>query len=300
MTGNGSTPFQGESNLTFDGSKLGVTGKVTINQQALSISSGSLSWSLTSGANASVTLNQNVTTFTLSNFTTGDSGVLVVKQDGTGGRTMVLPSNSQVVGGGTYTPTSAANSNDVLGVYFDGTYYYWTIGLASVTGNLITITNNADNRILTATGSSTSVNGEPGLTYDGSTLAVTGAVTATGDITAYSSDQRLKENVINIPNALDKILSLNGVTYDWNEKALGFGFVPDNRKHDVGLIAQQVQSVLPEAIAPAPFDTDQTTGESISGENYLTVRYDKLVALLIEGMKEQQKEINELKKLYKS
>jgi len=300
MTGSGSTPFQGESNLTFDGSRLGVTGKVTINQQALSISSGSLSWSLTSGANASVTLNQNVTTFTLSNFTTGDSGVLVVKQDGTGGRTMVLPSNSQVVGGGTYTPTSAANSNDVLGVYFDGTYYYWTIGLASVTGNLITITNNADNRILTATGSSTSINGETGLTYDGSTLAVTGAITATGDITAYSSDQRLKENVINIPNALDKILSLNGVTYDWNEKALSFGFVPTNRKHDVGLIAQQVESVLPEAIAPAPFDTDQTTGESISGENYLTVRYDKLVALLIEGMKEQQKEINELKKLYKS
>jgi hypothetical protein len=300
MTGSGSTPFQGESNLTFDGSRLGVTGKVTINQQSLSISSGSLSWSLTSGANASVTLNQNVTTFTLSNFTTGDSGVLVVKQDGTGGRTMVLPSNSQVVGGGTYTPTSAANSNDVLGVYFDGTFYYWTIGLASVTGNLITITNNADHRILTATGSSTSIDGETGLTYNGSTLAVTGAITATGDITAYSSDQRLKENVINIPNALDKILSLNGVTYDWNEKALSFGFVPTNRKHDVGLIAQQVESVLPEAIAPAPFDTDQTTGESISGENYLTVRYDKLVALLIEGMKEQQKEINELKKLYKS
>jgi hypothetical protein len=300
MTGSGSTPFQGESNLTFDGSRLGVTGKVTINQQSLSISSGSLSWSLTSGANASVTLNQNVTTFTLSNFTTGDSGVLVVKQDGTGGRTMVLPSNSQVVGGGTYTPTSAANSNDVLGVYFDGTFYYWTIGLASVTGNLITITNNADDRILTATGSSTSINGETGLTYNGSTLAVTGAITATGDITAYSSDQRLKENVINIPNALDKILSLNGVTYDWNEKALSFGFVPTNRKHDVGLIAQQVESVLPEAIAPAPFDTDQTTGESISGENYLTVRYDKLVALLIEGMKEQQKEIDELKKLYKS
>ena len=299
MTGSGSTPFQGESNLTFDGTKLGVTGKVTINQQSLSIGSGTLSWSLTSGANALVTLNQNVTTFTLSNFTTGDSGVLVVKQDATGGRTMVLPSNSQVVGGGTYTPTSAANSNDVLGVYYDGTYYYWTIGLASVTGNLITITNNADNRILTATGSSTSIDGETGLTYNGTTLAVTGAITATGDITAYSSDQRLKENVINIPNALDKILSLNGVTYDWNEKALGFGFVPTNRKHDVGLLAQQVQAVLPEAIAPAPFDTDQTTGESISGENYLTVRYDKLVALLIEGMKEQQKEINELKNLYK-
>ena len=278
MTGSGSTPFQGESNLTFDGSKLGVTGKVTINQQALSISSGSLSWSLISGANASVTLNQNVTTFTLSNFTTGDSGVLVVKQDGTGGRTMVLPSNSQVVGGGTYTPTSAANSIDVLGVYFDGTYYYWTIGLASVTGNLITITNNADNRILTATGSSTSVNGEPGLTYDGSTLSVTGAVTASGDITAYS-DSRLKENVEVIENPIEKISKIRGVTFTRND-------IENKEKRFSGVIAQEILEVLPEVVA--------------QGENgYYSVAYGNMIGLLIEAIKEQQKEINELKKLYK-
>jgi hypothetical protein len=278
MTGSGSTPFQGESNLTFDGSKLGVTGKVTINQQALSISSGSLSWSLISGANASVTLNQNVTTFTLSNFTTGDSGVLVVKQDGTGGRTMVLPSNSQVVGGGTYTPTSAANSIDVLGVYFDGTYYYWTIGLASVTGNLITITNNADNRILTATGSSTSVNGETGLTYDGSTLSVTGAVTASGDITAYS-DSRLKENVEVIENPIEKISKIRGVTFTRND-------IENKEKRFSGVIAQEVLEVLPEVVA--------------QGENgYYSVAYGNMIGLLIEAIKEQQKEINELKKLYK-
>jgi hypothetical protein len=278
MTGSGSTPFQGESNLTFDGSKLGVTGKVTINQQALSISSGSLSWSLISGANASVTLNQNVTTFTLSNFTTGDSGVLVVKQDGTGGRTMVLPSNSQVVGGGTYTPTSAANSIDVLGVYFDGTYYYWTIGLASVTGNLITITNNADNRILTATGSSTSVNGETGLTYDGSTLSVTGAVTASGDITAYS-DSRLKENVEVIGNPIEKISKIRGVTFTRND-------IENKEKRFSGVIAQEVLEVLPEVVA--------------QGENgYYSVAYGNMIGLLIEAIKEQQKEINELKKLYK-
>jgi len=278
MTGSGSTPFQGESNLTFDGSKLGVTGKVTINQQALSISSGSLSWSLTSGANASVTLNQNVTTFTLSNFTTGDSGVLVVKQDGTGGRTMVLPANSQVVGGGTYTPTSAANSIDVLGVYFDGTYYYWTIGLASVTGNLITITNNSDNRILTATGSSTSVNGETGLTYDGSTLSVTGAVTASGDITAYS-DSRLKENVEVIGNPIEKISKIRGVTFTRND-------IENKEKRFSGVIAQEVLEVLPEVVA--------------QGENgYYSVAYGNMIGLLIEAIKEQQKEINELKKLYK-
>lgn len=128
-------------------------------------------------------------------------------------------------------------------------------------------------------------------------IAVTGAITATGDVTAYSSDKRLKENITNIPSALDKILSLNGITYDWNKKALDFGFVPDRLKHDVGLIAQEVQSVLPEAIAPAPFDTDSTTGESISGENYLTVRYDKLVPLLIEAIKEQQTQIDKLNKL---
>jgi len=132
-------------------------------------------------------------------------------------------------------------------------------------------------------------------TDNGSTFAVGGAITATGDITAFSSDERLKTNIVSIPNALSKIHLLDGITYDWNELALSFGFVPDNRRHDVGLLAQQVQFVLPEAIAPAPFDTDPDTGESISGEHYLTVRYDKLVPLLIEAIKEQQLQIDELK-----
>jgi len=278
MTGSGSTPFSGESNLQFDGSKLAVTGKINVNQQSLSISSGTLAWSLTSGANATVTLNQNVTTFNLSNFTTGDTGILVVKQDGTGGRTMVLPSNSQVVGGGTYTPTSAANSIDILGVYYDGTYYYWTIGLASTTGNLLTITNNSDNRILTATGSSTSINGETGLTYDGSTLSVSGAITATSDITAYSSsDRRLKDNINPIPDALNKVMSISGVEFDWNDKADSV-----NTGHDFGVIAQEILDILPEAVK------QRDTG-------YLAVRYDRIIPLLVEAVKELNKEIKELK-----
>jgi len=278
MTGSGSTPFSGESNLQFDGSKLAVTGKINVNQQSLSISSGTLAWSLTSGANATVTLNQNVTTFNLSNFTTGDTGILVVKQDGTGGRTMVLPSNSQVVGGGTYTPTSAANSIDILGVYYDGTYYYWTIGLASTTGNLLTITNNSDNRVLTATGSSTSINGETGLTYDGSTLSVSGAITATGDITAYSSsDRRLKDNINPIPDALNKVMSISGVEFDWNDKADSV-----NTGHDFGVIAQEILEILPEAVK------QRDTG-------YLAVRYDRIIPLLVEAVKELNKELKELK-----
>ena len=65
-------------------------------------------------------------------------------------------------------------------------------------------------------------------------------------------------------------------------------------KNDLFLIAQDVQAVLPEAVAPAPFDTD-SNGNSISGQNFLTVRYEKIVPLLIEAIKEQQTQIEELK-----
>ena len=62
----------------------------------------------------------------------------------------------------------------------------------------------------------------------------------------------------------------------------------------MGVIAQEIQEVLPEAIAIAPFDRDEN-GNSKSGENYLTVHYEKIVPLLIEAIKEQQAQINELK-----
>ena len=62
----------------------------------------------------------------------------------------------------------------------------------------------------------------------------------------------------------------------------------------VGVIAQQVKEVLPEAIKPAPFDIDEN-GNSISGENYLTVQYEKLVPLLIEAIKELREEVRELR-----
>ena len=64
----------------------------------------------------------------------------------------------------------------------------------------------------------------------------------------------------------------------------------------VGVFAQDVQAVLPEAVKLAPFDNDGNN-KSISGENYLTVQYEKIVPLLIEAIKEQQKQIDELKYL---
>jgi hypothetical protein len=120
---------------------------------------------------------------------------------------------------------------------------------------------------------------------------------AQGDVVAYYSDERLKTKTGNIENALDKIKQLNGFYYTNNDLAKSFGYKEE--KTQVGLSAQEVQSVLPEVVTLAPFDTEfdennQSVG-SKSGENYLTVNYDKLVPLLIEAIKEQQSQIEELK-----
>ena len=109
---------------------------------------------------------------------------------------------------------------------------------------------------------------------------ITGEIRATGDITAaYTSDNRLKTNIEIIPNALEKVYSLDGVTFNWNELAEG----KDTTEREAGVIAQQIQSVLPEAIMT------RDTG-------YLAVRYEKLIPLLIEAIKELKAEVDELKK----
>lgn len=104
-----------------------LTVGVTQTPQALTTSSGTLTWNVANGYNARVTLSENVTTFTFSGAIAGDSGVLTVIQDATGGRTMVLPSG-HLKEGGTLTLSTDANSKDVLGWYYDGTDYFWNIG----------------------------------------------------------------------------------------------------------------------------------------------------------------------------
>jgi hypothetical protein len=113
---------------------------------------------------------------------------------------------------------------------------------------------------------------------------VNGSIASTADVTAYASDERLKTNIVEIDSAIEKVKQLRGVTFDWQDDVEEKGFEP-SAKHETGVIAQEVQKVIPDAVVPAPFDPE-----------YWTVKHEKIIPLLIEAIKEQQKEIEQLKK----
>lgn len=121
-----------------------------------------------------------------------------------------------------------------------------------------------------------------------------GAIYATGNITAYYSDSRLKNVTGKIENALSKVGKLSGVYYKNNSIANSFGYTDNGTQ--VGVLAQDVEEVLPEIVKPAPFDLDENNN-SKSGENYKTVQYERIVPLLIEAIKELKSELDSLKGL---
>jgi hypothetical protein len=124
---------------------------------------------------------------------------------------------------------------------------------------------------------------------------VTGELRATSEITAYYSDERLKTKVGTFTDPLSIVRSLNGFKYVGNETAKRFGYFKDTVQ--IGLSAQEVQAVVPEIVKLAPFDmTTSETGEvkSLTGENYLTVDYSKLVPVLIEAIKQLEEKVNRL------
>ena len=121
---------------------------------------------------------------------------------------------------------------------------------------------------------------------DASTAPTDNEVRAQGDITAFhSSDRRLKENITPITDALNKVSKINGVEFDWTDEHIEKRGGEDGyfvRKHDVGVIAQEVQEVLPEVVRERE-------------DNTLAVDYERMVALLIEAVKDLKKEVEELK-----
>ena len=113
-----------------------------------------------------------------------------------------------------------------------------------------------------------------------------GDIKATGDITAFaSSDVALKENIELISNPIEKLSQIKGVFFDWKDDFIKSKGGEDGyfiRKRDMGVIAQDVQQVFPEIVAQRENGT-------------LAVKYDKLVSVLIEAVKELSVEVNTLK-----
>ena len=119
---------------------------------------------------------------------------------------------------------------------------------------------------------------------DISLSSTVGRIDATNDVVAFStSDRRLKENIQPINGALCKVIGVSGNTFDWKElNQEEIKTIHGNTGKDVGVIAQEIEEILPEAV---------TTRDN----GYKAVNYEKIVPLLIEAIKEQQKQIDELK-----
>ena len=110
-----------------------------------------------------------------------------------------------------------------------------------------------------------------------------GLIRAENDVVAFaSSDERLKENRVIISDALDKVSRLNGYEFDW----IPMRGIHENEGHDIGVIAQEVDRVIPEIV-------------TTRGNGYMAVKYEKLVPLLIEAIKELSEQVKDLQEKLK-
>ncbi len=123
--------------------------------------------------------------------------------------------------------------------------------------------------------------GVGGISTPAAALHVNGAIYSTGDVTTfYTSDKNLKKNIEKIPDALEKVRWLNGVTFEWDQdKINNLSFVGPKPDKDVGLIAQDVEKVFPEAVV-------------LREDGYKAVDYSRLVPVLIEAIKELSYRLN--------
>jgi hypothetical protein len=114
-------------------------------------------------------------------------------------------------------------------------------------------------------------------------MASSGDFHAHQDVVAYStsaaSDKKFKENIKTIPYGLEEVLKMNPVEFDWKEKR--------NKAHDIGVIAQEIEKIIPEVV--------KESKELNSDETFKSVDYGKMVAVLIKAIQQQQVQINELK-----
>ena len=201
-------------------------------------------------------------------------------------------SNSKWVNSTLTAGNNVSISSDSGGITIESNHTWTDVGgpayaagnngqVLKVQNGALTWANDLDDYITPAAGQNTEIqfnnNGAFGasskLKFNGTDLI------CQGDIIAFeglSSDRRLKNNISNITSSIEKIKQINGVNFEWSEKETHFS------GKDVGVIAQEVKQVLPEAV------TEKESG-------YLGVKYEKIIPLLIEAIKDQQKEIEILK-----
>jgi len=239
------------TNAGADGAGLTVEA-TTAGNKTWTFSNGNSAWS--SSENINIVTGKNylingsqIAASNLSNGTTGSGSVVLATSP-----TLVTPALG--------TPSSGNLANCTFPTLNQNT-----------TGSAATFTSTTQNSQFNSIGVGTAAS------------STTGEIRATNEITAFFSDARLKNFHGTIPNALDKVTSLNGYYFTENEVAKSLGYTND--KMQVGLSAQEVQAVLPEVVAPAPID-----------EQYLTVKYEKLVPVLVEAIKALKLELDEVKK----
>jgi hypothetical protein len=216
-----------------------------------------------------------------------------------------------------FNPTNAANQKSIIcnrinGSVSDKVIYSWDVN-ASHGWSIYTSGNNSAFRInnnWAGEGSDLLVIQQNGNVGIGTTnpsaykLTVQGDIAASADVIAYYSDERLKDIKEYVKDVLPALSKINVFKYNCNDLAESYGF--DKSKNEIGLSAQEIKKYYPELVALAPFDTIRNEGSdkniSKSGEDYLTLKYERLVPVLLQGIKElkqennlQQKEIDDLK-----
>ena len=182
------------------------------------------------------------------------------------------------------------------GVTVTGTLAATTLS-GAISGNISQLTNNSGYITQVTSGGATTVSAGNGIGLNTGNGTITmsgsfsGSFSATSNITAYSSDERLKNFHGKIDNALDKVDQLNGYYFEWNDVAKNLdGGKSFKEGVEVGVSAQEIEKVLPEVVTEAPIVKIENLDV-----DYKTVYYDKIVPLLIEAIKELRAEVKKLK-----
>lgn len=278
------TAGAGTENVLYAGTGydniISYNGTTVINGTG-NVIAGQLSGTIPSAVLGNSTVNIGTTAIAL-NRATGTQTLTGVSIDGSSGSTT---GNAATVTNGFYTTSSfnlgttsiavnrASATQSLTGINIDGSAGSCTGNAGTVTNGVYTTGNQSIAGIKTFSNGTASTTNTTGSVVITGGLGVSGAINAGADVTAYAaSDIRLKTDIENIPDALAKVNQLNGVTYNWNDLAHEVEH-KDTSVREVGVIAQQVDAVLPEVI-------------NIRDNGYMAVRYEKMIPLLIEAIKE--------------